>query len=53
MSDWYMARQLQNFRQGIRGEHPQDFYGSQMASMAKVLADDQAINDLVDYVHTL
>lgn len=53
MSDWYMARQLQNFREGIRGGHPQDFNGAQMASMARVLADDQAINDLLDYVHTL
>jgi cytochrome c oxidase subunit II len=53
MSDWYMQRQLQNFQQGIRGKHPQDFYGSQMASMAKVLADDQAIADLLDYIHTL
>ncbi|HWK73649.1 MAG TPA: cytochrome c, partial [Povalibacter sp.] len=53
MSDWYLARQLQNFRSGIRGTHPQDFNGAQMVSMAKVLADEQAINDLLDYVHTL
>jgi cytochrome c oxidase subunit 2 len=53
MSDWYMARQLQNFRQGIRGSHPQDFNGAQMVEMAKVLGSDQAINDLLDYVHTL
>ena len=53
MSDWYMARQLQNFRDGIRGAHPQDFHGAQMAAMAKVLADEQAINDLLDYMHTL
>jgi cytochrome c oxidase subunit 2 len=53
MSDWYLQRQLQNFQQGIRGSHRQDFYGAQMVSMAKVLPDDQAINDLLDYVHTL
>jgi cytochrome c oxidase subunit 2 len=53
MSDWYMQRQLQNFRNDIRGSHPQDFRGSQMALMARVLADDQAIADLLDYVHTL
>jgi cytochrome c oxidase subunit II len=53
MSDWYLARELQNFRQGIRGRHPQDFNGAQMAEMAKALGDDQAINDLLDYVHTL
>ena len=53
MSDWYMARQLENFRAGIRGSHPQDFYGSQMAEMARVLADDRAIADVLDYVHEL
>jgi cytochrome c oxidase subunit 2 len=53
MSDWYMARQLQNFRSGIRGGHPQDFHGAQMVSMARVLKDDEAIADLLDYVRTL
>jgi cytochrome c oxidase subunit II len=53
MSDWYMARQLENFRQGIRGTHRQDFHGAQMRSMARALKDEQSINDLLDYVHTL
>ena len=37
----------------IRGKHPQDFRGAQMASMAKVLADETAISDVLDYIHTL
>jgi cytochrome c oxidase subunit II len=53
MSDWYLARQLQNFRSGVRGTHPQDFNGAQMVSMAQVLKDDQAINDLLVYVRSL
>jgi len=53
MSDWYLAQQLRNFRQGIRGGHAQDFAGSQMASMSKALADDRAIDDLLSYVHPL
>jgi cytochrome c oxidase subunit 2 len=53
MSDWYLVTQLKNFKQGIRGAHPQDLYGPQMASMAAILVDDQAINDLVAYVNTL
>ena len=53
MSDWYMARQLQHFRDGIRGGHPQDFHGAQMRSMAKVLPDDQAVADVLDYIRTL
>jgi cytochrome c oxidase subunit II len=53
MSDWYLARQLHNFQQSIRGAHPQDFAGAQMVLMAKILPDDRAINDLLAYVHTL
>jgi cytochrome c oxidase subunit 2 len=34
MSDWYMVTQLRNFRDGVRGGHPQDLYGAQMALMA-------------------
>ena len=52
MSDWYMVTQLKNFKQGIRGAHPKDMYGPQMASMAAFLGDDQAANDLVAYINT-
>ncbi len=53
MSDWYMVTQLKNFQQGIRGAHPKDMYGPQMASMAVILADDEATSDLVAYINTL
>ena len=53
ISDWYLARQLSNFKQGIRGSHRNDIYGAQMAAMARILADDEAINDLVAYINTL
>jgi len=53
MSDWYLVTQLKNFKQGIRGAHPDDQYGGQMSLMAATLADDQAINDLVAYINTL
>ncbi len=53
MSDWYLVTQLKNFKQGIRGTHPKDMYGPQMASMAAILADDQATDDLVAYINTL
>ena len=52
MSDWYLVTQLKNFKQGIRGSHPKDLYGRQMASMAAILADDQATDDLVAYIDT-
>jgi cytochrome c oxidase subunit 2 len=53
MSDWYLERQLNNFRAGIRGDHRQDYYGRQMQFMANVLADQHAIDDLVSYINTL
>ncbi len=52
-SDWYMSRQLKNFRDGVRGAHRESFDGAQMAAIAKVLTNDTAINDLIDYMHTL
>jgi cytochrome c oxidase subunit II len=53
MSDWYMKAQLENFRQGLRGSHPQDFSGAQMAAMAKSLTDEQAINDVLQHIDSL
>ncbi|HEX7114075.1 MAG TPA: c-type cytochrome [Steroidobacter sp.] len=53
MSDWYMARQLEHFRDGIRGAHRDDYHGAQMASMARILRNEQTINDLIDYIRTL
>jgi len=53
MSDWYLVRQLKNFRDGVRGKHRQDFYGSQMIAMIDNLKDDRTIDDLVSYINTL
>lgn len=53
MSDWYLERQLLNFRTGVRGGHAEDFHGAQMAAMARAIPNEQAIADLLDYVHTL
>ena len=47
MTYWYLERQLQNFKHGIRGQHPEDYYGKQMSFMARILQDDKKINDLV------
>ena len=52
-NDWYIARQLENYKKGIRGAHPSDLYGKQMMLITGVLRDDQAINDLVAYINTL
>ena len=53
MTDWYIARQLHNFKDGIRGAHRSDYYGFQMGFMARILQDERAINDLVAYINTL
>lgn len=50
---WYLIRQLQNFKAGIRGSHPDDVYGRQMAPMAQILADAQAIEDVAAYLSSL
>jgi cytochrome c oxidase subunit 2 len=52
MSDWYLARQLANFRAGVRGAHPQDLQGAQMALFAETLADDAAVGDVLAYINT-
>ena len=50
---WYMTRQLNNFRAGVRGAHPDDTFGAQMRPMAMVLAGDQDIEDVVAYITSL
>ncbi|HSV79678.1 MAG TPA: c-type cytochrome [Ramlibacter sp.] len=51
MSDWYMATQLKNFREGVRGGHAQDPYGAQMALIAGMLSDDAAIGDVLAFLN--
>ncbi len=53
LPDWYVARQLKYFRDGIRGGGSGDVFGMQMAAMAKLLADDQAIANIIAYIDTL
>lgn len=53
LETWYIVRQLQHFKQGIRGSNPKDTYGMQMAPMAQLLPDEQAMEDVAAYIHTL
>lgn len=52
-ADWYMVSQLHKFKGGMRGAHPEDVYGSQMAAMAQTLEDEKAMKDVVAYIRTL
>ena len=53
MSDWYLANQLVNFRNRVRGGHAEDIYGDQMYLIATSLVTDEAINDVIAYINTL
>lgn len=52
-SDWYIRRQLENFRHGIRGSHKSDSYGHQMVLMAKTLQSEQEVDNLLAYLNSL
>lgn len=51
--DWYLVHQLDKFKTGVRGAHPKDTTGAQMAPMAKTLPDEAAMKNVVAYVMTL
>jgi cytochrome c553 len=52
-ADWYMYTQLQKFKTGMRGAHPDDMMGAQMAAMSQTLEDTTAMKDVVSYVRKL
>jgi len=50
---WYLYRQLNLFKSGYRGGHPNDTLGAAMRSSALTLQNDQAVKDVVAYINTL
>jgi cytochrome c oxidase subunit 2 len=53
VDDWYLATELRKFRSGVRGTNPKDREGRLMRPMARTLADEDAVRDVVAYVETL
>ena len=53
LQDWYIVRQLKNFKSGARGTKAGDTYGMQMRPMALTLTSDAAINNVAAYIATL
>jgi cytochrome c553 len=53
VSDWYLLKQLENFRSGVRGSKPGDQSGAMMRPMAMTLADEQAMKDVIAHIVTL
>ena len=51
--DWYLVRQLENFKSGVRGAHADDAAGAQMRPMAMMLADAAAMRNVAAYIVSL
>ena len=49
MDEWYVARQLEAFKLGWRGVHPDDAGGHEMRPMAAILSDEE-IDEVSAYV---
>jgi len=52
-SDWYIYRQVWNFKNGVRGARPGDQGGALMRPMMLQLTDEQAIKNVIAYIMTL
>ena len=53
VNDWYLKSSYQSYLDGVRGAHPDDFYGTQMARLAPALAKGDDIDDVIAYIATL
>jgi cytochrome c oxidase subunit 2 len=51
--DWYLKRQIQKFKDGVRGTHADDLYGMQMRPMAMTLQSDEQIDAVAEYIASL
>lgn len=52
LQDWYLKKQLQKFKDGVRGSHPKDLTGLQMKPMAMTLADEAAVDAVLSFLKT-
>lgn len=50
MEPWYLRRQLEAFRDGMRGTHPDDSAGQEMQPVGLRLRDDAGIEEAITYV---
>ena len=53
LQDWYVLRQLESYRSGMRGSHEKDKPGMQMQSFAAALDTDQSLRSVSTYIGTL
>lgn len=52
MEAWYLRRQLESFRDGTRGTHPDDTAGQEMQPVGVRLRDKAGIDEAIAYVST-
>ena len=53
INDWYLKSSYQSYLEGIRGTHPEDFYGAQMARLAPALSKGDDVDDVIAFITTL
>ena len=53
LNDWYLKSSYQSYLGGVRGTHPNDFYGAQMARLAPALARGDDIDDVIAFIASL
>jgi len=51
--DWYIVRQLQNYKSGVRGGDSKNVFDTQMRPMAMILTTDEAVNNIAAYINSL
>jgi cytochrome c oxidase subunit 2 len=52
-NDWYLLSSLARFKSGVRGSSPNDPNGAVMRGMAAILADEQAMKDVIAHITSL
>ena len=50
---WYLKRQLNNFRNGIRGTNEKNAKGIQMAAAVKIIKTDAELDELITHIKSL
>lgn len=53
LQEWYMKRQIEYYKNQVRGVHQDDIYGKTMAPMAATLVNEQAIDNVTAYIASL
>ena len=52
-NDWYLARQLEKYKSGLRGAVAGDISGAQLRTAAGILMDDSDMQNVVAYSNSL